>query len=217
VKSYAIIGLSSFGYYLAQELVKEGMQILVIDTDAEKIDRIRNRVHKAVLGDGTDRETMERLGFKDMDGVVVCLGHIESSVLATLHLKEMKVRRIIVKALSEDHGRLLSMVGAHDVVFPEKDMAYRIAFTLTHKNVLDYVPVAEGYSIVEIAAPLAFIGRSLKELNLREKNAIQVIVVKEMVPSRVVVPTADFVIKDSDVLVIMGKDSAVKAMQGRER
>jgi len=215
VKSIAIVGLSSFGYYLAQELVKEGVQILALDTDADKIDKIRNQVHKAVLADGTDRRILENLGFSELDGVVVCLGQIESSVLATLHLKEMNIRRIIVKALSEDHGKLLKMVGAHDVVFPERDMAYRIAFTLTHKNVLDHVELVQGYSIVEIAAPLSFLGKSLRELNLREKFGIQVIVIKETVPPGVIVPTAGFILKDSDILVIMGKDEAIKRVQSQ--
>jgi trk system potassium uptake protein TrkA len=215
MKSIAIVGLSSFGYYLAQELVKEGVQILALDTDADKIDRIRNQVHKAVLADGTDRQILENLGFRELDGVVVCLGQIEASVLATLQLNEMKIKRIIVKALSEDHGKLLKMMGAHDVVFPERDMAYRIAFTLTHKNVLDHVELVEGYSIVEISTPLSFLGKSLRELNLREKFGIQVIVIKEMVPPGVIVPTPDFVVKDSDVLVIMGKDEAIKTIQSQ--
>ena len=215
MKSIAIIGLSSFGYYLAQELVKEGVQILALDTDADKIDRIRNQVHKAVLADGTDRQILENLGFRELDGVVVCLGQIEASVLTTLHLNEMKIKRIIVKALSEDHGKLLGMVGAHDVVFPEKDMAYRIAFTLTHKNVLDHVELVEGYSIVEISPPLSFLGKSLRELNLRGKYGVQVIVIKEMLPPGVIVPTPDSVVKDSDILVIMGKDEAIKTIQSR--
>jgi trk system potassium uptake protein TrkA len=150
----------------------------------------------------------------ELDGVVVSLGQIESSVLATLHLKELKIKRIISKALSEEHGKILEKVGATEVVFPEKDMASRVARTLTHENILEYVPLAEGYSIVEIAPPMSFMGKSLGELDLRREYAVQVIIVKELVPENIVpVPMADYVIKDSDVLVIMGRDEDLKKIQ----
>ncbi len=190
------------------------MDVLAIDIDEAKIEKIKNIVSKAVIADATDKETLRRLGVQDMDGVIVSLGEIESSLLATMHLKEMKVRKIISKALSEDHGRILEMLGATEVVFPEKDMALRVAWTLTHENVLDHVPLAEGYSIVEISPPTSLLGKKLGDLDLRRKYGVQVIVVKELVPKNVVlVPTADYVIKDSDVLVMLGKDSNLKKLQ----
>jgi len=194
--------------------VKEGVEIMAIDLDEEKIEKIKPYVQKAVIADGTDRATLETLGLDELDGVVVSLGQIESSVLATLHLKELKIRRIVSKALSEEHGKILEMVGATEVVFPEEDMAQRIARTLTHENILDHVPLAEGYSIIEIAPPPSFLRKSLGELDLRRKYGVQVIVVKGLVPENVVlVPTAEYVVKDSDVLVIMGPDQDLKKIQ----
>ena len=214
MRSFAIIGMSSFGYFLAKVLAEEGVEVMAIDLDEEKIEKIKSSVHKAVIADGTDRATLAKLRLNELDGVVVSLGQIESSVLATLHLKELHMRRIVSKALSEEHGKILEMVGATEVVFPEKDMALRVARTLTHDNILDHVPLAEGYSIVEIAPPSSLLGKSLGELDLRNRYGVQVIVVKELVPENVVlVPTADYVIKDSDVLVIMGRNENLKKIQ----
>ena len=214
MRSFAIIGMSSFGYFLARDLAREGVDVLAIDWDEEKIEKIKPAVQKAVIADGTDRATLQTLGLNELDGVVVSLGQMETSVLATLHLKELKIRRIVAKALSEEHGKILEMVGATDVVFPEKDMAFRVARTLTHENILEHVPLAEGYSIVEITPPASFLHKSLGTLDLRNRYGVQVIVVKEMVPENVVlVPTADYVIKDSDVLVMMGTDADLKKVQ----
>jgi trk system potassium uptake protein TrkA len=206
--------MSSFGSFLARALSREGLEVMAVDLDGEKIEKIKEEVHKAVIADGTDKAVLSRLGLTDMDGVVVSLGEMESSILATLHLKELKIRRIIVKALSEEHGRILEMVGATSVVFPEKDIAERLARTLSHENVLDYIPLIEGYSITEIAAPVSFIGKSLAELNLRAQYGVMVVVVKEMVPYKLVpVPHGNYVIKDSDVLVLMGADKDLKRLQ----
>jgi len=206
--------MSSFGSFLARDLAREGVEVMAIDLDDEKIEKIKHLVPKAVIADATDRATLEALGLDDLDGVVVSLGQIESSVLTTLHLKEIKIKRIISKALSEEHGKILEMVGATEVIFPEKDMALKVSRTLIHENILDHVPLAEGYSIIEITPPSSFIGKSLGELSLRRDFGVQVIVVKETVPEKVVlVPTADYVIKESDVLIIMGRDDDLKKTQ----
>lgn len=214
MRNYAIIGMSSFGYFLARQLVKEGVEVVAIDLDDERIEKIKAHVPKAVIADGTDRNTLENLGVHEMDGVVVSLGQIEASVLTILHLKELKVRRILAKALSEEHGKILEMVGATEIVFPEKDMAFKVARTLTHDNILDHVPLAEGYSIIEISPPSSFLHKSLAELDLRKKYGVQIIVIKGYVPNALVlVPTADYVVKDDDILVVMGQDDNLKKIQ----
>lgn len=214
MRSFAIIGMSSFGGFLARDLTREGVEVLAIDLDEEKIEKVKHTVPKAVIADATDRATLESLGLDEMDGVVVSLGTVESSVMTTLHLKEMKIRRIISKALSEEHGKVLAMVGATEVIFPEKDMALKVSRTLTHENILEHVPLADGYSIVEIAPPETFLDKSLSELNLRQFYGVQIIVIKQKSPDEgVKVPTADYVIKDNDILVIMGRDEDLKKVQ----
>ncbi len=214
MRSFAIIGMSSFGSFLARDLAQEGVEVLAIDLDEEKIEKIKGLVSKAVITDATDRVALAALGLGEMDGVVVSLGQIESSVLTTLHLKELKIRRIVVKALSEEHGKILEKIGANEVIFPEKDMALKVSRTLTHENIMDHVPLAEGYSIVEITPPDSFIKKSLGELDLRRNYGIQVIVIKDKKRDDVVlVPTADYVIKSGAILVMMGRDEDLKKVQ----
>jgi trk system potassium uptake protein TrkA len=206
--------MSSFGSYLARALAQEGVDVMAIDLDDEKIERIKHSVSKAVIADATDRPTLANLGLDHMDGVVVSLGQIESSVLTTLHLKELNIKRIVAKALSEEHGIILELVGATEVIFPEKDMAIKVSRTLTHENIMDHVPLAEGYSIVEIAPPESFVKKSIGELDLRRKYEVQVIVIKHKVPEPVVhVPTANYLIKKDDILVMMGRDEDLKKVQ----
>ena len=216
MRSFTVIGLSSFGTFLATELTRLGVDVLAVDVDEEKIEKIKHLVQKAIIADATDPEALASLALDEMDGVVVSLGNIDSSVLTTLHLKELKIKNIISKALSEDHGRILEHVGATQVIFPEKDEALRTARTLSHDNILDSVSLAKGYSIVELAPPLSFLRKSLGELDLRRKYGVQIVSVKEMVPENVVlVPMADYIIKDSDVLVVIGRDQDLDKLPKR--
>ncbi len=212
---FAIIGLSSFGSYLAKGLVNKNCQVMAIDNDEEKIEEIKPFVHEAVIADATEKDTLASLGLKDMDVVVVSLGNkIDSSILVTLYLKEFGIKNIIVKALSEDHGRILQKLGATKVIFPERDMALKLAGSLSSPNVLDYLPLAPGYSIIEMAPPPGFVGKTLGELDLRKKFGVQVIVIKGLVPEKVIlVPTAQYIIKDSDILVTLGKNDDLEKIQ----
>jgi trk system potassium uptake protein TrkA len=142
-----------------------------------------------------------------MDAVIVSMGGNESAAtLITLYLKEFGVKRIVVKASNEDHGKILSKVGATDVIFPEKDMAIKVARSLSTPDVLDYIPMSGDYLIAEIAPLDAFVGKSLAELQLRSRYGITVIGIKELVPENfILVPPASFVIKHSDILIVIGK------------
>jgi trk system potassium uptake protein TrkA len=150
-----------------------------------------------------------------MDAVVVSIGSVlNSSILATLNVKDVGVKRVVAKAVSNAHGRILQKIGADDIYFPEKDIALTAAQRLDNPNVLDYLPFMEGYSIVELAPPREFIGKTLIELDLINKHGIQVVAVKEMVPENVVmIPTGRFVVKDSDILFLLGPDRALADLQ----
>jgi len=140
---------------------------------------------------------------------VVSMGEkMDSSILIALHLKEMGVPEIWVKAINEDHGKILKRLGVTEVIHVEKQMAQRIAQSLSKPNVIDYLPVSDGYSIQELAVPAVFTGKSLAALDLRRKYGLFVIAVKELIPERVVLnPEADFIFKDSDIMVILGSDA----------
>ncbi|MBN1479780.1 TrkA family potassium uptake protein [candidate division KSB1 bacterium] len=209
MKSYAIIGLSSFGHFLAKKLSESGHQILVIDRSENRIERVKSFVDKAVIADATDKEMLVSLGLADMDGVVVSLGDsMDASVLVTLYLRELKVSNIIAKALTEDHGKILNIIGANRVVFPERDEAYRLAKTLESEYILDAIKLSDDISIIEIAPPQAFVGHTLGELDLRKKYGVLVLVIKEIVPEEIVlVPDPQHMIKDTSVLMILGKEA----------
>jgi trk system potassium uptake protein TrkA len=211
---FAIIGLGSFGSNVTRTLYERGHEVLAIDKDKDKIEAAKSFSSHAVVMDSVDKESLEAVGIREMDVVVVSLGpEMEASILTVLHLHELGVKRVVAKALTEDHAKILDAVGASEVIYPEKDMAIRTALKLTSPNILECLPLMSGVSIQEIAPPEKFIGKSLKDLDLRNKYGIQVIAVRELVPERTVyVPKADFVIKDSDVLIVMGDEKKLEKL-----
>jgi len=205
---FAVIGLGSFGSHVAKTLYEKGNEVVAVDKYKEKVEEVKSFVSHAVNMDATIKENLQALGVGDMDVVVVSSGpEMESSILTVLYLHEMGAKRIVAKALTEDHAKILEAVGATEVIYPEKDMAIKTALKLSNPNILEYLPLISGFGIQEIAPPEKFIGKSLKELDLRNKYGIQVIAIKELIPEKTTfIPHADFVIKDSDILIIMGEE-----------
>jgi trk system potassium uptake protein TrkA len=215
MKQFAVIGVGNFGYYLAVELYRKGHEVLAIDIDEARIRAIQDKVSRAVIADGTDVRALEPLGMKQMDAVCVSLGDdLSDSVLVTLNLKDLGVERIVAKCSREPHGRVLEKVGATEVYHPERNMAETLAGRLHSPNVLEYLPFLEDHSIVEMTPPESFVGRPLKELDLINRFGVQVVAVREAVPERTtMVPTGNFTLKDSDVLVVLGSNEGIDAMK----
>ncbi|MDI7261375.1 MAG: TrkA family potassium uptake protein [Thermodesulfobacteriota bacterium] len=215
MKRVVVIGLGIFGFNIAKDLYENGIEVIAIDKDKEVIQKIRDYSTKAVLADGTDKEVMESIGIQEDDVVIVSFGEdLAAATLITLHLKEMKIKHIIVKAPNEDHKHVLEKVGATEVVIPEKEMADKIAKSLISPNVLDYIPLSEDYTICELVPPPGFMGKTIGELHLRSRYHIEVIAIREVLPERIrMVPRADFVIKDSDVLVVIGKEEDIQKIR----
>jgi trk system potassium uptake protein TrkA len=214
-KQFAVIGLGNFGFYLATRLFQKGHEVLGIDINPRQVQDIRDSVSRAVIADATDPLALKELELKKMDTVVVGIGSVlNNSILATLNVKDLGVKRVVAKAVSDAHGRILRKIGADEVYFPEKDLALSVAQRLDNPNIMDYLPFMEGYSIVQLAPPDSFIGKTLIELDLINRFGVQVIAVKELVPENVVmIPTGRFVIKDSDVLFLLGPDHALTEIQ----
>ena len=208
MRKFAVIGLSTFGTYLTKYLSETGFDVMAVDTNETKIDKVKHIVSKAIVADARDKETLEKIGITDFDVVIVSLGdQMDASILVTLFLKELGVKEIIAKASTEDHGKILDRIGATTVIFPERDVAYRFARSLGNINILDAIPLSPGVSILEFGPPNSFLGKTLRELDIANRYGIQIIVIKELVPENlVIVPRADHVIKDSDILVGIGKD-----------
>ena len=204
---FAIIGLGSFGSNVAKTLYEKKHEVLAVDMDKEKIEKLKTLVTHAVHMDAAVKENLRALDIQEMDVVIVSLGpEMEASILAVLYLHELGAQRIVAKALTEDHGKILEAVGATEVIYPEKDMAIKTALRLSNPNILEYLPLLAGIDIQEIAPPEKFVGKSLRELNLRKRFGVQVIAIKEIIAEKTTfIPDADFVIKDSDILILMGE------------
>src|SRR4030042_6619311 len=215
MKRVVVIGLGIFGFNIAKDLYESGMEVIAVDKDKEVVQKIKDFSTKAVLADGTDKEAMESIGIQEDDVVIISFGEdLAAATLITLHLREMKVKSIIVKAPNEDHKHVLEKVGATEVIIPEKEMADKVAKSLISPNVLDYLPVSEDYTICEIVPPPSFTGKTIGDLHLRSKYHIEVIAIREILPERfTMVPRSDFVIKDSDVLVVIGKEEDINKIR----
>jgi len=215
MKRFAVIGLGNFGFHAAKALFEDGNEVVAIDTDKNRVQAIDAHCTEALVLDALDKNALKSLGFEEMDGVMVSTGtKISTSILICFYLQEIGVKKILAKALDEDHAKILRRVGATDVIHPEKDSAIRVSRSLSRPNMLDFIPLADEFDLVQVDPPRKFIGRSLKELNLRAKYNVHVIAIKELVPPNFrLVPPADFVIKDSDILMMLGKSEDIKKIK----
>ena len=215
MKRVVVIGLGIFGSQLARQLYDNGIEVVAIDKNRDVVQRIKDHSTKAVLADATDKEVLESIGIDAKDTVVISFGEdLSASTLLTLYLKEMKVKEIIVKVPNEDYKRILLKVGASEAIIPEREMANKVARSIISPNVLEYLPISEDYTIVELAPPTDFIGKSLADLDLRKKYALQVIAIRDVLTNKMqLVPRASAIIKDSDVLVIIGREDDIRRIK----
>jgi trk system potassium uptake protein TrkA len=211
MKRIVVFGLGIFGAELAAQLYQKGLEVVAIDKNREVIQKIKDHTTKAIVADATDKEILEAIGIREDDVAVISFGEdLSASTLLTLHLKELKVRSIIVKVPNDDHRRILQKLGASEAIIPEREMAARVAKSIVSPNVLEYLPISGDYTICELAPPAAFIGKSLAELDLRKTRQIQVIAIRDVLSDSLqLVPRASAVIKDSDVLVVIGREEDI--------
>ena len=213
MKSYIVIGLGKFGSQAAKRLYELGCEVLAIDRNSELVQPIANQVTQAVVADARDKEVLRALGAKDFECAIVAIGDdLAVSVLATMNLKELGVPYIVCKASDETHRQVLMKLGADRVVIPEQEHADRLAKNLSSPNVLDYIELSEEYGIIEIPAPKAWVGKSLKELNVRAKLGINILAIRRNGTFNVS-PGADFAFAEGDVMVILGDNKALKKVQ----
>lgn len=219
MKQFAVIGIGNFGYYLATNLYKKKHDVLAIDKDPNRVQEIKDKVTQAVVADATDVMTLETLGIKQMDAAVVCVGSVLSdSILATLNLKDIGVKRVLAKSVTESHGRVLHKIGASEVFFPEKDMANSLAERLHNPNILDYLPFLEGHSIIELMPPKGLVGKTLKALNLINRYGVQVLAIKGMAQNQLnMIPTGEYVLKDGDIMILLGPNDKLDLLREKEK
>ena len=150
-----------------------------------------------------------------MDAVIVSTGtKISNSILICLYLQESGAKKIVAKAIDDDHAKILKRMGATEIIHPERDMAIRVSRNLSRPNVLDFIPLAEEFDMIQVGAPKDFIGKSLVDLNLRSRYNVHIIAIKEVVPENfILVPPANYVIKDSDILVMLGRSVDIRKIK----
>jgi len=213
MKSYVVVGLGRFGAEVARQLYNLGCEVLAMDVKADLVQEISGSVTHAVVSDGQDKGVLKALGIRDFDCAVVAIGDdLAASVLVTMNMKELGVPHVVCKAHDDTHRRVLEKLGADQVVIPEKENAVRLARSLSTPNVLDYIELSDEYGIVEVPAPAAWQGKSLKDLNVRAKLGVNILAIRRSGKINVS-PAADFAFQSGDIVVVLGDSKALKAVQ----
>lgn len=214
---FGVIGLGRFGSAMATTLAELGHDVIGVDGDELRVQHLADVITHAVQIDATDEKALRAAGIQDVDVAVVSIGeNIESSLLVVMQLRELGINTIVAKAVTALHGRILEKLGVSRVIFPEREMAIRIAHSLVMPNVIDYIELSRDFSIVEVPAPETFVGRSLKQLELRPRLGLTLIAIKRQSDTGTVVtniaPAADEVIRDGDVLALLGSNERLNQL-----
>ncbi|MCA0755509.1 TrkA family potassium uptake protein [Paenibacillus sp. N4] len=207
---FVIVGLGRFGSSLGRELIALGNEVLGIDKDEEAVQEMSGVLTFAVSADSTDEETLRSLGVRNFDCGVIAIGDdIQASILTTILLKDLGVKKVVAKAMSELHGRVLEKIGVDRVVYPERDMGIRVAHQLVSPNLLDYIELSKDYTIAELAVPKCLNGKSLHDLNPRARFGCSIVAINK--PGGIIIaPTADDVLSERDVMVVIGTNDQIE-------
>jgi len=225
-KQFAVIGLGTFGYNVAVELAKKGISVLAIDNNQELVNRISDYVDQALVVDATDGKAISDAGVMDCDSVIISIGEsIETSILATLIVKELGVKNIIVKCSSLWHSKVAAKIGADKVVYPEFEMAKKLVDSVVTPNILEQIELSKDYNLVEIVAPKEFWGKTIKNSEIRTKYGVNIIAIRRQAPfiddegqSDIkeevnMVPGPNDEILQNDVLVIIGSEESLAKLK----
>ncbi|CQR47841.1 Ktr system potassium uptake protein A [Paraliobacillus sp. PM-2] len=214
-REFAVIGLGRFGGSICRELSEEGMEVLAIDTEEDKVNEFKDIASHAVIADATDEKVLKELGIRNIDHVIVAIGdNIQASILTTLMLKELGTNKITVKAQNDYHEKVLNKIGADQVVHPERDMGKRIAHSIISSNILDHLEVSDDHSIVEVKVGKKMIGKSLVDLDIRANYGCNVVAIKQGITKEInVSPMAAEIIEPDDVLIVIGADKDISRFE----
>ncbi len=219
MKQFVVIGLGRFGSSIAKALSEKNFEVLAIDEDENRVKEMEGVVSQAVVMDATDEKGLKELGISDFDTAIVSMGEtIEDSIMITLALKEMGIRQVIAKAKSDLHSKILKRVGADRIIFPEREMAEKLAESLASPKIFDFIELSKTHGIIEMIVPKKLANNTLGDLKLRTKYGVSVIAIQRKVPYSKKDGTTDF--KDEiiigpgpedelisgDVLIVLGKN-----------
>lgn len=205
MKQFAVIGLGRFGSSVAITLSKMGYQVFAADIEEEPVNNIVEYVTHAVTLDALDEHALKSIGIRNFDVVVVAIGReVQASILVTVMLKELGVKKVVSKAQSELHGKVLERVGADKVIFPERDMGIKVAHALVTKNVMEQISLSPEYSLVEMVAPPKLINKTLEKSGARQKYGMSILAIRRGA-DMIISPNANQIIEEGDILVVIGK------------
>jgi len=205
MKSILVIGLGRFGRHLAKKMMDLGNDVMVVDKDAALIERYSMTFTDSQIADCTNTGVLRSLGVSHFDICFVCIGgDFQSSLVITALLKELKAKYVVAKAKQDIQADLLSRIGADEVIYPEREMAETLAVRYSAENLFDYIELTEEYGIYEIRVPTSWIGRSIKELDVRRKYRVNIIGIKCEGELKLL-PGADYCFKEIDHIMLIGK------------
>lgn len=207
-KQYLVVGLGRFGSAVATALAEQGMEVLAIDRDMEKVEDHRSLLTEVICADAMEKSVLEQIGASNFDTAIVTIGgDVTASGTVTMLLKDLGVGNVIVKAYDDFHGRMLSKLGADKIVFPERDMGQRIAHNLVSEKIMDFIELSPDYCLVEMRPEPEWVGKTLAELNLRARRRINVVAVRsgENVNA---MPDMHTRIQAGDVMLVVSQERA---------
>ena len=205
MKSILVIGLGRFGRHLAKKMMDLGNDVMIVDKDAEIIEHYSMTFTDSQIADCTNSAVLRSLGVHHFDICFVCIGgDFQSSLVITALLKELKAKYVVAKAKQDIQADLLSRIGADEVIYPEREMAETLAVRYSANNLFDYIELTKEYGIFEISVPTSWIGRSIKELDVRRKYRINIIGIKYEDELKLL-PGADYCFKEEDHIMLIGK------------
>lgn len=215
-KQFVILGAGRFGTSVAIKLVDLGAEVMIVDNDDAVVQYLADKVTYAVKADVTQEEALDALGLRNFDTAIVTIGgDIKSSTLVTLMLKEMGIKNIIAKAQDKLHAKVLYKIGADRVVFPEKEMGIRVAKNLMASNVMDFIELAENYSIVEVNPLESWLGKSIEEIDVRRTYGLNIVGIKKGKDMKINI-SPDYVIERGDIMVVIGNNQDLKEIENKE-
>ena len=210
-----MLGMGSFGAALATRLAHNGCRVVGVDQKKDRLEMVRNQIFEALIADSTDRDLLENLPIADAYAVVISLGeNITRSLLATLHVKELGAKQVIVKGVTKEHGKILEHLGADRVVFPEEEVARQLADKMTWPNVLDFLPIDPEYSVAEVAMPSSLSVKTMAEADLRNTIGVQVMGIKDVLSGKLdMFPDGRRRLLEDQVLLVVGRAEELQALR----
>lgn len=222
---FVIIGLGTFGMSVAKTLAQHGKQVVAIDSDEKLVNEISDLVTEAIVLDATDEKALSSLGIQDVDYAIVGVGDIQDSILITLLLKDMGIQNIVAKGSNQQHKKVLEKIGASKIILPEVEVGESVALSLISSKIFDHIEMSDKYSIIEIQPMNKWIGKTIKDLDIRNKFGVSIIGIKrefaqidekgqtKIINDLMIIPPADTEILKKDTLIVIGDKSAIEKLK----